>query len=161
MSLKNYSSFSKKEIIKAFGNLQQKLWLSIIIALVGISYIVYGIYTIIINDYEFIFLFAGIGFITVSIALYVIPIIMANKANKEMIDIDYEMTFYDNYFDVVIKKGTERQESSIDYKDIYRLVRKSNIFYIYLNKNQAILLKLDSFTVEDKTDFLNLMKGIR
>ena len=159
--LKNNSSFSKKEIIYAFFKLQFKLWLIILLALVGLSYVGYGIYTIVNNDYEYIFLFAGIGFITVSIALAILPYILALHANKNQQDIDYELAFYDSYFDIVIKKELERQESSIDYKDIYRTIKKGNFFYIYINKTQAIILKLDGFSEEDKDKFLKLMEGIR
>ena len=96
MELKNYSSFTKKEIVNAFCRLQQKIWLSIIIFILGIAYIAYGIYTIINNDYKFIFLFAGIGFIAVSLALVVIPYFLALKANKDINGIDYELSYADN-----------------------------------------------------------------
>ncbi len=157
--IKNYSSFSKKEIINAFMRLQLRLWLVILLGLVGFAYIIYGVYTIVNNDYEFIFLFGGIGFISVSIALGIIPYIIAYKANKNATDIDYELTFYDTYFDVAIKKGVDRQESSIEYKDIFKKIKKGNIFYIYLNQNQAILVKLDGFNEEEKAKFLELMGG--
>lgn len=159
--LKNNSSFTKKEIIYAFWKLNFKLWLIILLGAVGFIYVGYGIYSIINNDYDYIFLFGGIGFITISISLAIIPYVIASKANKNASSIDYELEFYDSYFNIVIKKELERQESSIDYKDIYRIIKKGNIFYIYLNKTQAVLLKLDSFNQNDKLEFLKLMEGIR
>ena len=157
--MKNYSSFTKQEIIKAFVRLQLKIWLIIILFILGIAYISYGIYTIYINDYKFIFLFSGIGFITLSIGLIIIPYILAYKSNK-IDDIDYELTFYDSYFDIVIKKGIERQESSIDYKDIYKKIKKGNYYFIYIDKIQAIIIKLNGFSDEDKIKFLELMRRI-
>ncbi len=159
--LKNYSSFTKKEIINAFYRLQLRLWIIIILLLLGIAYVSYGIYTIYTIDNKFIFLFFGIAFITLSIALAIIPYFMSLKANKDLIDIDYELTFYDSYFEVIIKKGNEIKESSINYNDIYKMVKKGNIFYIYLEKDKAIILKLNNFNEDDRFNFLNLMKGIR
>lgn len=159
--LKNYSSFTKKEIINAFYRLQLRLWIIIILLLLGIAYISYGIYTIYTIDNKFIFLFFGIAFITLSIALAIIPYFMSLKANKDLIDIDYDLTFYDSYFEVIIKKGNEIKESSINYNDIYKMVKKGNIFYIYLEKDKAIILKLNNFNEDDRFNFLNLMKGIR
>ena len=159
--LKNYSSFTKKEIINAFYRLQLRLWIIIILLLLGIAYISYGIYTIYTIDNKFIFLFLGIAFITLSIALAIIPYFMSLKANKDLIDIDYDLTFYDSYFEVIIKKGNEIKESSINYNDIYKMVKKGNIFYIYLEKDKAIILKLNNFREDDRFNFLNLMKGIR
>jgi len=161
MELKNYSSFTKKEIVNAFCRLQQKIWLSIIIFILGITYIAYGIYTIINNDYKFIFLFAGIGFIAVSLALIVIPYFLALKANKDINGIDYELSFYDEFFDLKIKKENEIKESSIEYKNIYKTIRKGNIFYIYIDKLHAVLLKLSEFDESERIMFLELMKGIR
>ncbi len=158
--LKNYSSFTKKEIINAFQRLQLRLWLILVLAIVGIAYVSYGIYSIFNNDYQFIFLFAGIGFITVSVALGIIPYIIAYRANKDTLDIEYDLTFYDTYFDISIIRGNERHESSIEYKDIYKKIKKGDIFYIYINKNQAVLLKLSGFNnEEDKESFLKLMEG--
>lgn len=159
--LKNYSSFTKKEIINAFYRLQLRLWIIIILLLLGIAYVSYGIYTIYTIDNKFIFLFFGIAFITLSIALAIIPYFMSLKANKDLIDIDYDLTFYDSYFEVIIKKGNEIKESSINYNDIYKMVKKGNIFYIYLEKDKAIILKLNNFREDDRFNFLNLMKGIR
>ncbi|MBR4496638.1 MAG: YcxB family protein [Acholeplasmatales bacterium] len=158
--LKNYSSFTKKEIINAFFKLQLRLWLILVLVLVGIAYVSYGIYTIVIVEVNFVFLFAGISFLTIAIALAIIPYVLAYKANKEVSDIEYELVFYDDYFDIKIKKGLELKESSIEYKNILKKVRKGDIFYIYINRNQAILLKLSSFNENDKESFLNLMKGI-
>lgn len=159
--LKNYSSFTKKEIINAFFKLQLRIWLIIVLLLLGIAYIVYGAYTIYIALNKYIFIFFGISFITIAIVLIILPYFMALRANKGLIDIEYDLSFYDSYFDVVIKKENEVKELSVDYSNIYKLTRKGNIFYIYLEKEKAILLKLNSFNEDDKIKFLNLMKGIR
>ncbi len=158
--LKNYSSFTKKEIINAFFKLQLRLWLILVLVLVGIAYIAYGVYTLIVIESNFLFLFVGIAFITIAVALAIIPYILAYKANKEVTDIEYELDFYNDYFDIKIKKGLEIKESSIEYKNILKKVQKGAIYYIYINRNQAVLLRLSSFNNDDKESFLNLMKGI-
>ncbi len=158
--LKNYSSFTKKEIINAFFKLQLRLWLILVLVLVGIAYIAYGVYTLIVIESNFLFLFVGIAFITIAVALAIIPYILAYKANKEVTDIEYELDFYNDYFDIKIKKGLEIKESSIEYKNILKKVQKGDIYYIYINRNQAVLLRLSSFNNDDKESFLNLMKGI-
>ena len=157
--LKNYSSFTKKEIINAFFKLQLRLWLILVLVLVGIAYIAYGVYTLIVIESNFLFLFVGIAFITIAVALAIIPYILAYKANKEVTDIEYELDFYNDYFDIKIKKGLEIKESSIEYKNILKKVQTGDIYYIYINRNQAVLLRLSSFNNDDKESFLNLMKG--
>ena len=157
--LKNYSSFTKKEIINAFFKLQLRLWLILVLVLVGIAYIAYGAYTLIAIESNFLFLFVGIAFLTIAIALAIIPYILAYKANKDVSDIEYELDFYNDYFDIKIKRGLEIKESSIEYKNILKKVQKGDIYYIYINRNQAVLLRLSSFNNDDKESFLNLMKG--
>ena len=160
VAIKNYSSFSKKEIIKAFRKVQERLIINIILILIGISYIAYGIYTIYTLDYKFIFLFAGISFITISIALYAIPFVFSYNANKNILNIEYDLTFYDTYFEVFIIKNLERSELSFNYTNIYKKIKKGNFYYIYINQKEAIILKLDSFKGNDKLKFLEFMKGI-
>lgn len=62
--------------------------------------------------------------------------------------------FYDNYFRIKNAIGN----SKLKYYKLYRVYENDNYFYLYLDKNNSLIIEKFGFMIGDVTSFRNFMK---
>ena len=67
---------------------------------------------------------------------------------------EFTFIFYKKHFKVVGKK----QFSDCKYYELHKVFETNNFFYLYLDKNHALLLKKDCFTVGNPEEFSTFVK---
>ena len=63
--------------------------------------------------------------------------------------------FYENYFRVKNTIGN----SKLKYYKLYRVYENENYFYLYLNKDNCLILEKSGFMIGSTDDFRSFMKN--
>lgn len=114
-----------------------------------------------IKDYIVAILFTGL--------LIAIPFLL-NKVLKgksikriesifnEDFNLEYEYTFNDKDFNVLITKNEMSKEITYEYRNLVRVVEKNSNLYIFVNKSSAFAVDKNGFSFEDKHNFKFFIK---
>ena len=71
------------------------------------------------------------------------------QSDKIINESEFSFIFYNKYFKVVGKK----QFSNCKYYKLHKVFETDDFFYLYLDKNHALLLKKDGFTIGNSENF--------
>lgn len=67
---------------------------------------------------------------------------------------DITFNFYDHHFEV----SNESNISKLNYRHIYRIFETDKFFYIYIDKNYALILRKDGFSIGNSIEFSDFLK---
>lgn len=77
----------------------------------------------------------------------------------EDFNLEYEYTFNEKDFIVKICKNELTKEISYEYRNLIRVVEKSNRVYIFIHKSSAFALDKNGFSYDDKHNFRSFLKS--
>lgn len=133
----------------------------------GLKYHLFSLFVIIILLIGIIFQLVNMVFIpAITLIIFLVGFIIyryhfsINKVSDELktkkISNEKEVTFC--FYDDHIEVPNENEIIKLKYRQIYRIFEMQDLFYIYINKEVALLVSKNGFTIGNYLDFSDFLK---